>query len=174
LDFNLPGPVPFSDITYLQTYYTPEADDGCAAGSPRFQINVDTGSGVKNVFVYPGDLPSFTCEGGVTGNTGNLIGTAEARYETGQLGCGLPYVVDYATAAGCIGANPIVGIQLVIDSGYVFSDSEQTVVVSPTVDVNIGPPTSKEECKNGGWQAFNVPRAFANQGDCIQFMNTGN
>ena len=37
----------------------------------------------------------------------------------------------------------------------------------------IGPPTDKEQCKNGGWQRFNYPRTFKNEGDCIQFVNTG-
>ncbi|MHB1678600.1 MAG: hypothetical protein ACYCSS_13905 [Sulfuriferula sp.] len=36
----------------------------------------------------------------------------------------------------------------------------------------VGPPTSKNQCKEGGWQTFNVPTAFKNQGDCIQFANT--
>jgi hypothetical protein len=36
-----------------------------------------------------------------------------------------------------------------------------------------GGPTSKEQCKNGGWRTFTVPRTFKNQGDCIQFVNTG-
>jgi hypothetical protein len=35
--------------------------------------------------------------------------------------------------------------------------------------------TTKEQCKNGGWQ--NVRRAdgstFTNQGDCIQYVNNG-
>ena len=35
------------------------------------------------------------------------------------------------------------------------------------------PPTSKDECKQGGWELFTVPRTFKNQGDCIQFVNTG-
>lgn len=35
-----------------------------------------------------------------------------------------------------------------------------------------GGPTSKAQCKNGGWRSFSVPR-FKNQGDCIQFVNTG-
>jgi len=39
-------------------------------------------------------------------------------------------------------------------------------------DLQTGPPT-KDQCKNGGWQFFNYPRTFANQGDCIQFVNTG-
>ncbi|MEJ7624323.1 MAG: hypothetical protein WKF34_10065 [Pyrinomonadaceae bacterium] len=34
----------------------------------------------------------------------------------------------------------------------------------------IGPPTNAAQCKNGGWQRFNTPRTFRNQGDCIQFV----
>jgi hypothetical protein len=31
-------------------------------------------------------------------------------------------------------------------------------------------PTSKDECKKGGWQTFGV---FKNQGDCVSFVATG-
>jgi hypothetical protein len=31
------------------------------------------------------------------------------------------------------------------------------------------PATSKEQCDDGGWQTF----GFQNQGQCIQFVNTG-
>jgi len=34
-------------------------------------------------------------------------------------------------------------------------------------------PTTIEQCKNGGWKTFTMPRIFKNQGDCIQFVNTG-
>lgn len=34
-------------------------------------------------------------------------------------------------------------------------------------------PTSKDDCKNGGWQRFSFPYSFKNQGDCIQLFNTG-
>ena len=34
-------------------------------------------------------------------------------------------------------------------------------------------PTSKAQCKDEGWQRFNFPFSFKNQGDCIQFVNTG-
>jgi len=37
----------------------------------------------------------------------------------------------------------------------------------------IGPPTDKDQCKNGGWASLNTPRTFKNQGDCIQFVETG-
>ncbi|MFN8423789.1 MAG: hypothetical protein U0470_10570 [Anaerolineae bacterium] len=33
----------------------------------------------------------------------------------------------------------------------------------------VGPPTSKDECKNGGWAAFNNPY-FANQGACVSYV----
>lgn len=35
----------------------------------------------------------------------------------------------------------------------------------------VGPPTSKNQCMNGGWQSFNNP-AFKNQGDCISYVAT--
>ena len=35
-------------------------------------------------------------------------------------------------------------------------------------------PTDKAQCKNGGWATFNPPVGpFKNQGDCIQYANTG-
>ena len=33
-------------------------------------------------------------------------------------------------------------------------------------------PTTKDDCKNGGWQSYSDP-AFANQGDCVSFVATG-
>lgn len=47
------------------------------------------------------------------------------------------------------------------------------IIDGPGCDTQIGPPTNKDQCKNGGWQNFNVPRRFKNQGDCIQYVNTG-
>jgi galactose oxidase-like protein len=40
---------------------------------------------------------------------------------------------------------------------------------------NIGTPTNKDECKNNGWMTLARPDGslFKNQGDCIQFVNTG-
>jgi hypothetical protein len=36
-------------------------------------------------------------------------------------------------------------------------------------------PTSADQCKNGGWQSLTRAdgSAFKNQGDCIQYANTG-
>jgi hypothetical protein len=46
--------------------------------------------------------------------------------------------------------------------------NEVTYNFEPTV----GPPTNKDQCKNGGWQQFNTP-AFKNQGDCVSYTNNG-
>jgi uncharacterized repeat protein (TIGR03803 family) len=34
-------------------------------------------------------------------------------------------------------------------------------------------PTNADQCKNDRWAIFTSPRTFQNQGDCIQFVNTG-
>lgn len=45
--------------------------------------------------------------------------------------------------------------------------------IGDTCDPQTGPPTNKNQCKNGGWQRFDVPYHFKNQGDCIQYVNNG-
>jgi hypothetical protein len=40
-----------------------------------------------------------------------------------------------------------------------------------TYDFELGrTPSSKDECKDGGWESFNDP-AFTNQGDCVSYVN---
>jgi hypothetical protein len=63
-----------------------------------------------------------------------------------------------------------------IDSGG--TDGEIIVtgngpVPTPTATPAPAVPTTKEQCKSGGWRNFVSPRTFKNQGDCIQFVNTG-
>lgn len=61
-----------------------------------------------------------------------------------------------------------------VDSNPGATDFDKDGIVDSSVcDTEIGPPTNKDQCKNGGWMRFNFPRAFKNQGDCIQFINTG-
>ena len=46
--------------------------------------------------------------------------------------------------------------------------------IGDTCDAQTGPPSNKEQCKNGGWARFNFPRLFGNQGDCLRFLVLGN
>lgn len=172
LDFDLPGSVAFTDITELSVEYEITAGD-CGSGSPRYQLNIADDPGPNNVFVYIGPFPNYTGCGLGEGSTGNLVDTAEARFDVTQLTCEVApanaFYATYEEAAACIGDREVEGIQLVVDNGDI------EIVVDPTVevDVEVGPPTSKDECKNCGWATFNTPRTFKNQGDCIQFVNTG-
>lgn len=45
--------------------------------------------------------------------------------------------------------------------------------IGDACDAEQGFPTVKDQCKNGGWERFVLPRTFKNQGDCIQYLNTG-
>ncbi len=47
--------------------------------------------------------------------------------------------------------------------GGPLSDGDITITDAPPV------PTSKDQCKNGGWKTFGV---FKNQGDCVSFVAT--
>ncbi len=77
-------------------------------------------------------------------------------------------LVADANAQAVIRVDPVSGAQTLVSSGGLF-----VVPAGIAIVPQIGPPTNKDQCKNGGWQRFNFPRTFKNQGDCIQFVNTG-
>lgn len=39
-----------------------------------------------------------------------------------------------------------------------------------TSAATVGPPTNKDQCKDGGWMTFNSP-SFKNQGQCVSYTN---
>jgi DNA-binding beta-propeller fold protein YncE len=74
------------------------------------------------------------------------------------------YAANYAS--GTIEKFALTGADLgIFQSGL---NTPRDLVVVPA-----GGPTTKDQCTNGGWNAFQFPRTFKNQGDCIQFVNTG-
>lgn len=42
-----------------------------------------------------------------------------------------------------------------------------------TAPNSYGPPSHKNQCKDGGWRQFLVPRTFSDQGDCIDYVQNG-
>ena len=72
------------------------------------------------------------------------------------------------------GTGPGTGDKI-IDPGLVvaFSPWLTSTFGTPCAPPPVGPPTNKDQCKNDGWKTFNTPRSFKNQGDCIQYVNTG-
>jgi hypothetical protein len=72
------------------------------------------------------------------------------------------------------GAGPGTGDNI-IDPGLVvaYIPFLTSTTGTPCAPPPIGPPTNANQCKNDGWKTFNAPRTFKNQGDCIQYVNTG-
>lgn len=179
------APIPWGSLTTLSTDFN-VTDDNCGGGSPRVQIRVDTtGDGISDgsVRVALGPSPSFTgCAAGWQ-STGNLIGNADAgRYDYSVFG-GSPFTT-YSNAPAAVTAGQVVGVFVVVDGSWSAAatggDSEQTTLVDnitlnsdvTTFDpVLVGPPTSKDGCKNGGWETFNNP-TFKNQGDCVSYVQS--
>lgn len=185
VDFEVPDGLTFGDLTELATDYN-VTDDDCGGGSPRFVIGLDednNGSEDGYIAVYIGPSPSFTdCMTGWQ-STGNLIGNDDAgRYDATFIGGPLG---TYDDVAALYEDATITSIQLIVDSGWSADasngDSEQEVLVD---NVNINgdvttfepaTPETAASCKKGGWEdLFRADgSAFKNQGDCIQYVNTG-
>ena len=153
------GVTTFASITTLSTEFD-VTDDDCAGGSPRFQVRVQTPAGEKNVFVYLGPAPSFSgCSQNVWIASGNLIASPDGRYDTSQVQAGTQ-VSTHAQALALVGSYQVTGISLVVDSGWAFTDKEQTVDVR-NVKVNASTFFEPEGTKPPQGQGLNPARACA-------------
>jgi hypothetical protein len=50
--------------------------------------------------------------------------------------------------------------------------SQSLTKFTPNNEWRCGPPSTVDECKNGGWAKFNHPNSFANQGACVAYINS--
>jgi len=125
---------------------------------------------------------------------GTLYGEAAVFGPTG-FEAGFLITIDPATGATLTSAGPfsthLGGMAVRPTDGVIFSSGgnlSDIYTVSPegvlkflgvTGFGGVGAiaftplPTSKNQCKDNGWQRFDFPFSFKNQGDCIQFVNTG-
>jgi hypothetical protein len=127
------GKLLFSQISQLSTDYNTMVGS-CGGGSPRFQVTVDLGGGVlKNVFVYIGDAPNFSCPAAASAwqSTGNLIASADKRFDTTHVGG--TFYDTFSGALALVGDKPVVYVTLVVDSGWLFGNE---VVLVKNVTVN--------------------------------------
>ena len=183
IDYGVEEGTTFAELTTLGTDFRVEADDTCIGGSPRFQINLlDPVTGDEgNAWTYFGpESLGAPCIPGTWQNTGDFLQTGRTL-DTTQLNGGA-YQDPYDTALTKYGGYVVTGIQVVVDAGWhptqggeQAADIDNTLINSTLFTYEVPQPTNKEQCKNGGWQ--NLARAngttFKNQGDCIQYANTG-
>lgn len=85
-------------------------------------------------------------------------------------------IVNSATGLG--GVRLVAGFGAPAWNNFIGNADAFTIGVgsnSVTYDFELfNTPTNKAQCKNGGWATFNPPAGpFKNQGDCIQYVNTG-
>ena len=156
------GVTTFASLTTLSAEFD-VTDDDCKAGSPRFQIRVQTPAGEKNVFVYLGPTPSFTgCSQNTWIASGNLIDSTDGRFDTSQVQAG-SQVSTYAQALALVGSYTVTGISLVVDSGWAFEDKEQTVRVR-NVKVNTSTfLTPTEPAPGAGMNPAQACKALRNE-----------
>lgn len=171
VDFNVPGGLTVAGLNNLSTDYKFTAGS-CYGGSPRFQVNVTTPSnGTRNIFVNLGPYPSYTgCPPSIWSNTGNLAAPTNF-VDSSQLGG--TFYDPYAHVQAVYGSYPVTGIQVVAD-GF-WAGGTQTTLIDNVVINNAIFTFDKEQCKDSGWQtALRVDGSgFKNQGDCVQYFNTG-
>jgi hypothetical protein len=135
--------------TFTSASFTLASASQCQGGSPRFDVVTTTGLfflGCNNV------TPTINANG-----TATYTFTAATIAAAGNQ-------VPFPTGT-------IQSISILIDVQGTADISNITVngqlqVPAPTT------PTSKDQCKHGGWKNFTNP-AFKNQGDCVSFVATG-
>jgi hypothetical protein len=176
VDFTIPSGLTVAGLNNLRTDYKFVAGS-CRDGSPRFQINVTTPSNeTKNIFVYIGPPPSYMgCPPNVWTNTGNLL-TPAGLVDATQIGG--TFYDPYSSVQTLYGSYPVTGIQIVADgfSGILQTTHVDNVQINNTTITFEKPvPTNKDQCKDGGWMSMGRAdgSGFKNQGDCIQYVNTG-
>lgn len=149
--FSIPSSgITLGQISYLGAQYT--ANEGtCAGGSPRFTLQTPNG----NIFAFFSGTPlSNDCA--QSGDTGNLL--ASTTCDATQIGQG------YVACSTLDPSTSITAISLDVDGGW---SQTQSFTIFPTVALSN--PAGMDQCKNGGYASF----GYANQGQCIKFVNTG-
>lgn len=131
------------------------------------EFNGPAAARMRTLTIAPGEILGWHNHPGVGAYTIVKQGTL-----TVEDGCGFETVYSQGEAflepAGRVhrGKNltsdPVITAQMFI-----------TPVGTPfTIDVpqSCGRPLRLSECKEGGWQQFDYPRAFQSQGDCMKFV----
>ncbi len=147
------------DVKQLSFEYTGVA----TAGSPRISLPIDvTGDGTTNFYAY---ISAFHCNDGAGLVDPIHDATCTIFYDGGPVS-GYPtwaaFVAAHATWQ--VGAIP-----------FVIADDLGSWTV---FNVHLGEASStsdKNSCKKDGWKDLERTdgSSFKNQGDCIQYLNTG-
>jgi hypothetical protein len=141
-----------ADITGLEgqlftgASFTLASASQCQGGSPRFDVVTTAGTfffGCNNV------TPTINGNG-----TATYTFAPSDAFDTSGVQSGI--------------TGTIQAVDILIDVEGT-ADVSNIVVNGVTQVPLVGPPTSKDQCKNGGWQTFDNP-PFKNQGECVSYV----
>lgn len=174
VDFSVSSGLTLADLNQLATDYN-VTEGSCGGGSPRFSVEVQTPTGPKNVFFYLGTPPNYTCSPDVWQNSGNLANPANLVDAT-QLGG--TFYQPYASVQATYGSYQVLDISLVTDAGWAVGGNQTVLFDNTDIDGTVytfepNVPTSKDQCKQGGWQNLENANGqpFKNQGQCVSYFN---
>jgi hypothetical protein len=191
---NLYDGVALSDVDEIgySTYRDPLAT-GFIAGVASLNLRVDLdGNGTSDVYMvyepYQDQGNAAILTGAWQAWDAHRGGDAKWWINTGAGGCGQPTPCTWSAIVsafpsatiregagfpGSLGVNQgsgNAGFLSNVDGLTVSATGQETVY---DFEPAIGPPVAKDECKKGGWQTFDTPRNFKNQGDCVSFVASG-
>ena len=166
------------------SYATKQNSASFAQGDPSYQLAVNlTGSGGFTTLVYE---PYWN--GTVTQGSWQTWDVGQGRFWSSKTvtcsngtiaaGAGGPPLYTLAdVAAACPGAV-VVGVGVDVGTYNPSYDVETDLVAFAGTTYDFEPyqvAASKEACKQGGWATLSRAdgSSFKNQGDCIQYVNTG-
>jgi hypothetical protein len=142
-----------------------DARSGPAGQNPSGTVRIETPSGEVS-----GTVTCVSVRGALA-----TIGVRLQEALPGGVSAGLIDVADYSSVPGSgledlVALTPVATAPSECPSPLVASGFSEalngTFVVAPAPPL----PTSKDQCKNGGWRSYGV---FKNQGDCVSFVATG-
>jgi hypothetical protein len=179
---------PLSSVTEL-SYYTKQNSASFISGDASYQLAVCLGgvSGTTcngfTTFVYepyengvvtPGAWQSWDVDAGQMWSSRSY---SDGTCTVGAGGGGAPFYTLAGLKAACPSAV-VVKFGVNIGSNNPSYDVETDLVSFNGQAYDFEPyqaATSKNQCKDGGWASLSRAdgSAFKNQGDCIQYVNTG-
>ncbi|MGH3266500.1 MAG: hypothetical protein ACRDNS_31430 [Trebonia sp.] len=124
----------------------------CQGGSPRFNVVTSNGTTSTTYFLGCNNVTP----------TANGDGTATYTFDAASIaaaGGQVPFPAGTITAA-----DVLIDVQGTADlSNITLNGQAQVPAVTSTG------PTSKQQCKRGGWKSFTSP-TFKNQGQCVSWF----
>jgi hypothetical protein len=140
----------FTGATFTSASFTLASATQCNGGSPRFDVYTNI------------QAPFFL---GCNNVTPVINGDGSATY-----------TFDATTIAAGGGQVPVptgtissVDVLLDVSGSADLTKITFNGVTQVPVVAQVGPPTSKNACKHGGWKTFNHP-TFKNQGQCVSYV----